>query len=391
MKRAAGAAFTVLIIALAAILPAGAQDAEIFMRGQVKHRFGESITFIAQITAPAPIEEVSLFLEGPQFEEEAAPSFAPTSATTATYTLDAADYVLTPFARISYHWEIADEDGNTFLSEPATFIYSDNRFAWESRTEGPFTVYTYDRDADFAGRVLEVAQAAAARLSEQLEVEIPDEIAFYLYNSTADFEAGIPYAPHLSAYAVPSGRAILINLYEGPDEEVRLQQLLPHELTHLFINEVVGSGRLRVPAWLGEGYAVYNEAEPDPYFHEVFREAYESGDLQPLDALCAPFPDNMSMLGYAQSYEIVRFIINRWGTGAILDMLRAYSRAASCEGGVQQVLALSLKELEREWLSTLQEEQPAPPQTESITGWLIALGVVFVLTLPFFGLLRRRR
>ncbi|MFH0839667.1 MAG: peptidase MA family metallohydrolase [Candidatus Omnitrophota bacterium] len=96
-----------------------------------------------------------------------------------------------------------------------------------------------------------------------------------------------------------------------------LDEVIPHELTHLLFKEIVAGLKTNaaMPLWLSEGMAEY-EKSTKRYKAEV-KKALESGALTPLTEIVGytayPTDLNKNRLFYAESASIVEFLLTGYG------------------------------------------------------------------------------
>ncbi len=57
---------------------------------------------------------------------------------------------LPPGSGVEYWWTVTDASGNTVETASAQVMFDDNRYSWNSLTEGEITIYWYEGDESFA-------------------------------------------------------------------------------------------------------------------------------------------------------------------------------------------------------------------------------------------------
>jgi hypothetical protein len=173
-----------------------------------------------------------------------------------------------------------------------------------------------------------------------------------------------------------------------------MMRYIPHEITHLLVYQAVGPAGYRyVPEWLDEGLATANERLPTPEYALALEDAHAQMHLVPVEDLCVPFSPNSrtAFLSYAQSASLVRFIRERYGARGIRALLAAYADGASCAGGVQEALDVSLSGLETAWRASLEPEAPWRAWVREIGVWVGLWLLSLAVAVPMIGGLRRRR
>jgi hypothetical protein len=86
------------------------------------------------------------------------------------------------------------------------------------------------------------------------------------------------------------------------------------------------------------------------------REAAEDDRLIPLEELDRAFTTNDSnkaLLAYAQSRNLVEFIVGRYGRQSVGRTLAAFREGATQEAALQKGIGVTLADLEKEWRAAL--------------------------------------
>ena len=93
---------------------------------------------------------------------------------------------LAPGAQIDYFWEVEEGAGNKLTTEPATFVYEDIRFSWESVSEGNVSVYWYAGSRSSAESSLGVARETLDEMSALLGATVDYPVKVWIYDSYQD-------------------------------------------------------------------------------------------------------------------------------------------------------------------------------------------------------------
>ena len=130
-----------------------------------------------------------------------------------------------------------------------------------------------------------------------------------------------------------------------------------HEFAHVLHLQL---SRARVPRWLTEGAAVYEEISLDPsYDRRMEREIYsalKNDAVIPLERLNSVFRGSQILLGYYQGGLICRHIAKDWGFDKVVKILNLYGKDKSTEQIFEEVLGLSPREYDikfRNYLDSL--------------------------------------
>lgn len=133
----------------------------------------------------------------------------------------------------------------------------------------------------------------------------------------------------------------------------RVQALLYHEYMHVVVRDIVGS---RVPAWLNEGLAEVAERSVSNAPVKILPLAKQQDKLIPFKTLERSFQNLNGMqvtLAYEQSYDLVQFLIDRYGWHNVRDLLFALGQGQEFFAAVEDVLgipSMTYKSLQRRWL-----------------------------------------
>jgi len=347
--------------------------------------FGEQVRFHLQAEGDAPIESIVLSYRTSDVQDTnvVVLSFGAATTVDIEHVHQISERYVRPFVEITYWWTISDANGAKLTTDPQSFEYVDDRFTWQSLSEGGAVVYWYEGEVEVAGQALDVAGEAISRAVLDVPVEaLQKTIDIYLYAHPDDLRLTLPAGLPAGADALTLHETNVILVPYGPKEAniPALQRILPHEVAHALIHEATRNHYDRVPPWLAEGLATSVEYTfvPDPEAQALLDAALERGEPFRLEVLCGEFPHTGqdARLAYAQSASVVATIRDLYGREALRDLTRAYADGATCEGGVQRVFGVSLERLELLW-----REYQAPQGQLSLFWEYNASQVVLVLLL----------
>jgi hypothetical protein len=383
--------FLCLLICFGFLHPLGpARAAGIsFSALDASYTFADQMIFTAATAGDAAITQATLFFHAGSQPPYSRPSdpFTPSTAVSLTVTIDLKETRLIPFSTVSYWWEVIDQAGQTARSETQTFLYVDNRFAWQDFTSGPARVHWYEGDSGFGGAAANIAVEAIPGIQQQISVEPPSPLDVYLYASLDDLRSAVELAGRewLGGQARPELGVVLVAIPPGDSARLQMRRDIPHELTHLMSFVATTPNYDALPRWLDEGLATLNEGDPNSTQMLAVQNALTRNQLIPLASLCGAFPSDASaaLLAYGQSRSLVQHIINEYGSAGIQALLAAYRDGATCDGGVERALSISLIELELKWRTALQANTsspdaltPADSATAGILPWVLLSAVI---------------
>lgn len=123
-------------------------------------------------------------------------------------------------------------------------------------------------------------------------------------------------ASNTGGIAIPRSARKPAEIYSFLSDNL-LDEVLPHEITHLLFKEIVAGLKVdcRMPLWLDEGMATYEERS-DEYKAQI-RASLASGTLIPASEIVAysSYPQDMktNSLFYAESASLVDFLLSEYG------------------------------------------------------------------------------
>ena len=370
------------------------------VESSASHNFAQQVTFTLRAASEAEITQVYLFFRATGDERATSMDvdLKPGHKIDVNYMHELRSFPLPPFATITFWWQIEDAAGNALATEPQQFEYTDNRFQWEELGADGLTVRWIEGHGDppFAQAALDIALASVEEISAELHASTPESIVVYIYDSRRNLEAAMILAGRewVSGQAHPELGVVVVAIPHEEGYTSRLMRDIPHEITHLLVYQAATpAGYKYIPTWLDEGLATANERWPTPEHAMMLEEARVEGRLISLEDLCVPFsPDSpTAFLSYAQSGSVVRFIREQYGAEGIRALLAAYANGASCAGGVQEALSVTLNGLETAWRASLEPQAPWRAWVGQIGVWVGLWLLSLLIAVPMIGGLRRRR
>jgi hypothetical protein len=172
----------------------------------------------------------------------------------------------------------------------------------------------------------------------------------------------------------------------SPDNIDWGKEALVHELTHLVIHQSVYSPYGRLPTWLDEGLAMYNEGKLSYSFQSSLDDAIKNDVLISVRSLCSDFSADpgKAYLAYAESYSIVEYLLVNFGQEEMLRLLTVIKEGSTYDNALLQVYGFDVEGLDERWQETLTQELIEQESTiwhPALIAVLAALGTVVVLAL----------
>lgn len=379
-----------LLILLGVTRPAAAQSGGEVTNARVEHKFGEQVNFLAQIHSQIPVQNAMVTFRTADGIAQTQPLTVNADGT-AGYRYDARLNLLPPFARLVYWFDVTLSDGTSFTSQQYDFIYSDNRFAWQTLEEGTLRAHWYDGDAAFGAAVLDAARRGLNSARALVPMEPSGPIDIYVYATASDLQSALTLGGQtwVAGHASPELGVVMISVSPGPEQSNALERLAPHELAHVLLYQSLGPNYNRLPIWLTEGMASSAELIPNPDLDATLAAAVKSNSLLPLSELCAAFPPDTgrAFLAYAQSKSFVRFLLDNFGTTGLSALISAYADGMDCEEGARRALEQPLSQLEVRWRESALGENRSGVVAANLFPYLLVLGLV--LFVPVWGAIGR--
>lgn len=304
--------------------------------------------------------------------------FSPAPEVSLSYVWDTRGETVPPFTEVTYSWHIVDTLGNELVTPPEPVEYTDAGHDWRSLGNERVLVFWYDRPERFGTALFQAADDAYARLAEVTGLSTERAARVVIYNTQADFCSF--YAPN-SCQAWVGGQTFPgLTVQWGLDEDWLIHEVVPHELAHVFYNELFRDTWLRVPTWFNEGIAVYNEDTDHSVERGLVLGAGAAGDLIPLRLMgtqASGLAHGSVHLWYAEAYSLVAFLAEVYGEEALGKVILAVADNQTIEQALQRVVGLDMIGFEmawREWLGYPVEALP--------TAILPGTAVVTPFTLP---------
>ncbi len=352
------------------------------------YTFGQSMVFTltADEIDPSALTEAVLFFRSEGTARTFTAELVPGAADNwpLTHQVDLTNVRLPPFANVEYWWQVTLADGTMLELPPQSVAYSDDQFEWRILTQQDITAHWVGDDLALGQLALDIVAESLPRLRQLLPVPEPVEFDLYLYPTSADLRAALRLTGRdwVGAHAHPELGVLLVTAVNVRTAAADLRQSIPHEMAHLLLYQATAPHYDQIPQWFNEGLATYMEASPNPNYELLLAEAVNGRTTIPLTELCATFPsrEEQTLLAYAQSVSVVRYVQAQYGNQGIRSLVSAFADGADCHTGVQRALGLTLEELNRDWLRSLEPRSPLVQLWQESGLWLLLLISGFLLT-----------
>ncbi len=257
---------------------------------------------------------------------------------------------LPPRSSVEYWWTVGDTSGNRVETTPLRVRFGDNRYSWQSLTEGKVTIYWYEGEQSFAGEIMLAAQQALARLAEDTGAYLKKPVKIYIYADAQDLQDAMIF-PQEWTGGVAFTRYGIIAIGIASHNLSWGKKAITHELTHLVIHQMTFNPYTGLPNWLDEGLAMYTEGVLGAGFSISLKKAIAEDRLFSVRSLSSPFSAYVgeSYLSYAQSYSLVEFLITHYGQDKMLELLTTFGEGSSYDGALEKVYGFDMDGLDTLW------------------------------------------
>ncbi|MBI5080235.1 MAG: hypothetical protein HZB17_02875 [Chloroflexi bacterium] len=366
------------------------QSSLTFESFSVTHTFGSQITFNVTAKSDADVTAAAVLMRSGDSDrtEVIQASVTPSKNFKGQVTRELQAQPISPFTTITYSWRLTDSQGRTFTSAEQTYTYDDNRFKWQTLERGAIIAHWYTGDLTFGQYIADTGFKSLERVSRFINAPLPPKVNVYVYANLNDLQSSLRLIGRtwVSGYADPKIGVVMVAASPDLIGRSDLERDVPHELAHIMIYQATRSGYDRMPVWLDEGLAVNSELQPRPDFAAALSEAVKNNSLIPIASLCGSFGNERAHLSYAESASLVRYILDRRGGAVkIKGLLNAYRDGATCEGGVQQELKVSLIDLQTDWQREVLNSNPLLDfWRNAVPGLVIFVPVALIIALFIF-------
>jgi len=366
MKRTQQLELTVLIclIILTLPLPASAQSPIQVTGNTYEYAFRDHIAFRLEATSDAEITEVTLFarLSGESGRRRDEPDFTPGQSVSAEVVWDEMDEesYRPPGVEVEYWWQIADAVGNELKTEAVTFVYMDDRHPWQVLENESVALYWYEGGENLGRALFDRAAGAVERIAAELGVEAEKELKIFIYGSFDDLRAALGEGSHEWVGGTSFADYGVVAAGVAPEDLDYGLRVVPHELTHAVIAQMMEPPFGQLPHWMNEGLAMHYEGPLTAGERTALEKAIAEDSLLSIRSLASNFPQDydLAVLSYAESSSVVEFIFEIYGNEAMARLLEVFAVGAHQDDGLVEVLGFDVDGLEDAWRAHI----GAPPR-----------------------------
>ena len=238
---------------------------------------------------------------------------------------------------------------------------------FKTHTTEHFELFFHETEDELLATYLApIAEEAYDSLSRRYGVEPDLPVRAELYPSSGDFSVRTLGEVGLGALGVSFGRVLVMDSPTARQlGDYNWASVFWHELAHTFHLAATDN---RVPRWFSEGLAVHEQRQArEGWGHQPslsFLQALGQKRLKQVSELNDGFmrPDYPEQVihSYYQASLVFQVIEERWGFGAIREMLDGYRRGETTESLFDTVLKTPLEEFDEDFDSYLEDRFKQP-------------------------------
>jgi hypothetical protein len=311
-----------------------------------------------------------------------------------------------PGIQINYYWIITENNGQIYKSKEEHYQFNDIAYRWNHFEQDKFSLYCHDRKKEFCQKIFKVGFRAISLQKVFYNSDYQFPLTIWIYNNLAEIKRWQKVLPDYElgfSYTDKGIIAAYIPIEDTEENWELIQNIIPHEVSHLFLHWVTANGYIDLPGWLNEGSAAYNELMGKDRYVPIFNQMVANNTIIPINKLDLTFGDGDQYAkeqAYSESFNIVSYIIEVYGKDGYLRMLRAYNNSKTGDEAFYDAFQCTQKEFEanwHKWLDNLTVNNPPPKNSPGIVvsmptlGECLGVGLFFIGVVIVIAFIHRRR
>lgn len=303
--------------------------------------------------------------------------------------------MLPPWSQFTYHWELRDDAGNVFATEPVTVEYADHTREWDRRESDDAIVYVQGLPGEIEAMVLDAMREQHDQYVAVWGQPLPYKPRIVLFG---DYDAWLEWrtADHsTSETQVVVGQTfdqwgVIAQVVLGFDPKRAYEELaygtVVHEIEHLYQAEFLWPTRrlFDIPGWFIEGDATFFELHQTYDYLARVQTMARGGELPPLLVGVADGPRTDGPTprdGYDIGYSFwVWLQTTTGGLEAHHDLMALLAANTPFFEALETVTGMATTEIERGWRTWLGAAGDAPTL---VPTWTPAAPLMFATPTPF--------
>jgi hypothetical protein len=335
---------------------------------QIRADFPNTLTFNLKVHSSSVIQRIVLEYGVSQLScgdvvSKAFPDFQPAADVSAEWTWDMRQSGSEPpGSKIWWQWRVTDSDGTETLIDRKETLWLDSEHAWQNLSGEGVVVHWYRTDAGFGKQMLDAATKAVAHIHDLIDLQPQGAVDLYLYSTFDDLGAAVLYEAGWTGGLSFSGyNIIILGIPSGQEDWGK--GAIAHELMHTIVDDYTFSCLVEIPSWLHEGLAMDSEGGPGAAGMADLQRAIEQNTIFPVRSLGGNFPEDsdQAQLAYEESFSVVDFLIQKWGSAKMRLLLTALSDGKPIDAALDAVYGFNVDGLDAAWRISV-GARPLPPE-----------------------------
>ena len=333
-----------------------AQGGVTFSETQTENHFPDSMTFRVNVSSKVRdiVSAQFVFIAERYYSinnyARADVDVATGADVTLEFTLESGTAVpMTPF---TYYWDVVDSQGVHHQSETKTVRYEDTRYNWQELKNSKVWVLWHDQPDSFGKNIFEIANQAIQQQNSLFHSDLDYQIIILIYDDFDEFAAW-----HGIAHDWVGGQSfpefgITTQIVEDTSDQFWLEAVIPHEISHLYFEQVTYNPKVSVPVWLNEGVAQYNEFSTNSLALRNVRSSAQNEDLISLASLengFGAFNEDRVHLAYDEALSAVTYLVAFYGEADLGALLKAYKQGITTNDAFRSALGVDARTFESDW------------------------------------------
>ena len=273
-----------------------------------------------------------------------------------------------------WQWELELADGSRHTTPTQEMQFLDPHEQWQTIRRDGLTVRWYEGNEQFGEEMFAEAKQSLARIAADFGVTQPPQVDLWFYPSALAVKEVIQNVPEWTGgVAFPEYGITVLGVAPGQSEWAA--QIIPHELTHLVVGVRVFNCRgVRLPTWLNEGLARYAEQEVATVAQQEVESALAAGRMPTLRSLANGFSayGNAASLSYTQSYLVVKYLVEEFGTADLDSFLQLMQEGTRIDPALQAVYGFDTDGLDVAWRTSLGYIPTPTHEADGLAGQITA-------------------
>lgn len=284
--------------------------------------------------------------------------FSPSSSVHLSFFMDTEGLTSFPSTPYQYYFIVEDSAGNTAHSPEYSIRYDDTRYDWDVFENDDVAVWTHNRPNSFGQSVFEIANRALAAQYPLFQVEITYQIRIIIYNNSVEFAEWHAVRTNAVGGEASPGIGVTTQIVSlGGLNQLWLNDVIPHEISHLYFAQAASNPKVAIPNWLNEGVATYNEfTDNSGRLLEVERLG-QQGELTPLSSLDQGFgrlvDEDRFRIAYSESLSAVTYMVETYGEEGLANLLSIYKSGIGGDEAFLTAFGVDMTEFELGWAAWL--------------------------------------